>query len=253
VTGVCLTCGLRTDLEAHHVAGRHNHATLTVAVCVDCHRILTRWQYASGTELAEGADTAALDASRALVVGAVHLVQLFAQRHADLSWFPAPLAILAARAASKVLDALQPATRPGRWLPDPTVPPIEATPTAWPGATEVDRIVEMTHLTREVSEILGEASPLTVAVLAEIAGDPLRFQAAWDDAVSDTAIGMQVLDMVSKYLELSTEMMHRLLTLDDIAASDDELVSAAAEWFRSGEEFLTEALRIVGLTPSVSS
>lgn len=159
--GVCLTCGLLTDVEAHHVAGRHNHATLTVAVCIDCHRILTRWQYAAGVELAEDAETAELDESRALIVGAVHLIRLCAQRHADLTWYPAPLAVLAARAVSKVLDALQPATRPGRWLPDPSVLPTEATPTAWSPATEIDRLVELTQLARtagggdELAAILG--------------------------------------------------------------------------------------------------
>lgn len=52
--GCCLTCGQFDDLEAHHVAGRHNHQ-LIVAVCVDCHRILSRWQLAAGMELEHGA------------------------------------------------------------------------------------------------------------------------------------------------------------------------------------------------------
>ena len=72
--GVCLTCGLYTSLEAHHIAGRHNHATLTVPVCSDCHRVLSHWQLATGIELHHDADLSELDATRALLVGALHLL-----------------------------------------------------------------------------------------------------------------------------------------------------------------------------------
>src|SRR5215203_5376042 len=160
--GVCLTCGLFTNLEAHHVAGRHNHATLTVAVCTDCHRFLTHWQLAAGIELHHDAEVSDLDAMRALLVGTVHLLVLYGQRHGDVSWIRSPISIYMARAVSKVLDLFEPASRPGRWLPDPTMPPLEATPVAWPAASEADRITQVADLTLQLSRILAEQPPLTV-------------------------------------------------------------------------------------------
>src|SRR4051812_6647384 len=99
MTGPCLTCGLHVHLHAHHVAGRHNHATLTVAVCADCHRILTSWQLASGVELDANAPRTDLDAQRALLVGVAQLIQLYAQRHPEHSAISSPLAIHTVRAA----------------------------------------------------------------------------------------------------------------------------------------------------------
>ncbi|MDP9359041.1 MAG: hypothetical protein M3R02_27925, partial [Chloroflexota bacterium] len=64
--GICLTCGTFADLEAQHVAGRHNHHSLTVLVCRPCHEILTRWQYAAGIDLEEKSPRTELDALRAL-------------------------------------------------------------------------------------------------------------------------------------------------------------------------------------------
>src|SRR5215213_3825996 len=163
--GVCLTCGLYTNLEAHHVAGRHNHATLTVPVCTDCHRILTHWQLAAGVELHHDADDSDLDATRALLVGALHLLVLYGQRHGDVTWVRAPLSMYMARAVSKVLDHFEPSSRSGRWLSDPTVPPLEATPVAWPAATEADRITQIADLTLELSRIMDEQPPCSVETL----------------------------------------------------------------------------------------
>ncbi len=168
--GCCLTCGQFDDLEAHHVAGRHNHA-LIVAVCVDCHRILSRWQLAAGMELEAGAARSDLDRTRALVVGAVHLLQLFGQRHRERSWVSAELSIHTARAVSRLLDSCGPADRPGRWLPDPTVPPAEATPVGWSAAAELDRTTEFAHLTLALARILGDVPPLTIEVLTDLATD----------------------------------------------------------------------------------
>src|SRR5450756_1676217 len=112
MTDWCLTCGQFAELEAHHVAGRHNHRALTVALCPECHRVLSAWQLASGVELAAAAERTELDATRALVVGVMQLLQLFAQRHAECSWLPAGLWTHSGRAASRMLDGCGPADRP---------------------------------------------------------------------------------------------------------------------------------------------
>jgi hypothetical protein len=172
MTDWCLTCGQFAELEAHHVAGRHNHRALTVALCPDCHRVLSGWQLASGVELDVAAERTELDATRALVVGAMQLLQLFAQRHAECSWLPAELLTHSGRAASRMLDGCGPADRPGRWLPDPTVPPCEATPVGWPKAAELARTSQFAHLVLALAQILGEPPPIPAEQLTDIAADP---------------------------------------------------------------------------------
>jgi hypothetical protein len=48
-----------------------------------------------------------MDAARALLVGALHLVRLFAQLHSDGNWFPNWLIVHTGRAVSKLLDLMQ--------------------------------------------------------------------------------------------------------------------------------------------------
>ncbi len=136
--GICLTCGTVAELEAfleleaHHVAGRHNHRGLTVLVCRPCHEILTRWQRAAGIDLGEKSPRTALDALRALAVGATHVLRLYAERHGDASPIPAPLAVHTARAISLLMDSSGDPERPARWLPDPRKPPIDVVPVGPP-------------------------------------------------------------------------------------------------------------------------
>ena len=213
--GVCLTCGLFTNLEAHHVAGRHNNATLTVAVCSDCHRILTHWQLAAGIELHHDAEVSDLDATRALLVGVLHLLVLYGQRHGDVTWVRAPLSVYMARAVS---------------LPDPTVPPLEAIPVAWPAASEADRITQMADLTLELSRILGEQPPFSVETLTAISADPAGFQVAFDIAAADLAWVTALLELVNQYSEVSESIVCRLLQLDGVDAVDESLIVAVAAW-----------------------
>jgi hypothetical protein len=180
--GICLTCGHVDDLEAHHVAGRRNQATLTVPVCTDCHRILSAWQLSAGIELGENAGRYQGDATRALVVGVAHLLRLFAQRHTERSWLEPALVTHAARAASLLLDTLAPADRPGRWLPDPTVPPREATPVAWPNELEAQWLADWVYLLEAISEELNEDCPIPAEVLADALADPCRFLDAFQNA-----------------------------------------------------------------------
>jgi len=241
---VCLTCGLLGDLEAHHVAGRHNHATLTVAVCLDCHSILSTWQRSAGIELDAAAHHGELDATRALVVGAVHLVLLYAQRHANESWFPASLAVLSARAMSKMLDAMGPTDRVGRWLPDPTVPPTEATPVQWPTRTDTDRIVEMAHLARALSGILGEVAPLPIATLIDIAAHPDRFNDAIGRAAHEHAFTTTLLELVSRYLDLSAGIVKALLAADAVGIGDTDVLTQVDAWFAAATQLLEHVWRV---------
>lgn len=250
---VCLTCGLIGDLEAHHVAGRHNHATLTVAVCLDCHSILSTWQRSAGIELDAAAHHGDLDATRALVVGAVHLVLLYAQRHANESWFPAPLAVLSARAMSKMLDSMGPTDRVGRWLPDPTVPPTEATPVRWPTRTETDRIVEMAHLARALSGILGEVAPLPIATLIDIAAHPDRFNDAIGRAAHEHAFAGTLLALVSRYIDLSTGIVKALLSSDDVGIGDTDVLTQFDGWFAAATQLLEHVWRVTGTSVDMAT
>lgn len=188
-----------------------------------------------------------------MVVGAVHLLLLYAQRHADVSWFPAELAVHTARSASKLLDMLQPADRSGRWLPDPTVPPTEATPVAWPASTEVDRIAEMAHLARALSEILGEVPPLTIHTLTDIATHPDAWKSRLDRATEDQAVATALLALVTDYMELSRSMVRQLLHLEDLHQIEEPLVEQAAAWFDSARLLLDQVSTIAGSDTSALS
>ncbi len=239
--GCCLTCGQFDDLEAHHVAGRHNHE-LIVAVCVDCHRILSRWQLAAGMELEDGAARSEPDRTRALLVGAVHLLQLVGQRHRERSWVSAELSIHTARAVSRLLDSCGPADRPGRWLPDPTVPPAEATPVSWSAAAELDRTAEFAHLTLALARILGDVPPLTIAVLTDMATDSPRYVAAFAQLAEDEDATAHILRLVSGYLDSSTELVRKVLTLGDLSRVDETLLDEARLWLDTARRLLEQAL-----------
>src|SRR5215217_776537 len=244
--GVCLTCGLYTDLEAHHVAGRHNHATLTVPVCVDCHRMLSHWQLAAGIELHHDADVSDLDATRALLVGTLHLLVLYGQRHGDVTWIRAPLSVYMARAVSKLLDMFEPASRPGRWLPDPTMPPLEAIPVRWPAASEADRITEMADLTLELSQILGQQPPFSPETLTAISADPVGFQSGFDKAAADLSWVTALLEVIDQYSELSESILCRLLQLDHVEAVDESLIVAVAGWSETVGRLFNQLSRLFG-------
>ncbi len=253
--GLCLTCGVSADLEAHHVAGRQN-SPLVVPVCVDCHRILSNWQLSAGIELAHDAPRTDLDRTRALVVGAAHLLQLFAQRHRDHSWVSAELWIHTIRASSRLLDACAPADRPGRWLPDPTVLPTEATPAAWCEAAELQRTAEFAHLVLALARALGDTPPLTIGVLAGIAADPQPVIEAFSRSATDAHGTQQILQLVEDYLLTSARMVRQLLTLDlnDPDAIDPAVLEEAAAWFSTGQRLLQQLLAVaLGAAPKVTS
>jgi hypothetical protein len=254
---VCLTCGRSDNIEAHHVAGRRNHP-VTVDVCVDCHRILSIWQRAAGIELHESVDGAELDAKRALLVGAIHLVQMFAQRHADGPWFPNWLAIHTARAISKLLDQIQPVDRVGRWLPDPTVVPTEAAPVEAASAarrrvSEAEQIAEIAHLGGALCKITKEIPQLPIATLHQIVEQPGRWIDAFDQAMQDQTYADALVDLVHHYIELSKSMIINLLQIDDLDQVDEMLLEEATAWFDCMRQLLTEVHRITDSGMAVAS
>ncbi len=255
MNGCCLTCGLFADLEAHHIAGRGN-SDLVVPVCVECHRILSNWQLSAGIELEHDAPRTEADRTRALVVGTVHLLQLFAQRHRNRSWISDELWIYTARVSSRILDACAPADRPGRWLPDPTVPPVEATPTAWSEPAELGRTTEFAHLLLTLARLLGDIPPLTLDVLAGIAADPQPVIDAFRHSAQDEPSTARLLELVEEYLLASAQALRQLLTLDvhDPDAIDGTLLQEAATWFSTGQRLLEQLLNVaLGTAPEVTT
>jgi len=239
--GTCLTCGFTTELEAHHVAGRHNHHTLTVPVCLDCHHILSTWQRASGVELEDTTPLTAVDATRALLVGVADLLRLFGQRHADAAVIGAPLATHTARAMSKILDGFGPLDRPGRWVPDPTVPPTEAVPVGRPAAGPGTQVRELAFLLREVASILGDPS----AFFTALTEDPERLCAAFDTGSPELAeLGSKLVEHVAS----CQEMILRLLTVESVNGVDPQLLDDLGAWYLSAyaqlEHMFARALEI---------
>jgi hypothetical protein len=251
--GACLTCGLTGDLDEHHVAGRRNHAA-TVGVCMDCHFILSVWQRAAGIELRQTVEGTELDATRALLIGASHLVRLFAQQHADVTWFPNWLIIHTGRAVSKLLDLMQTADRPGRWLPDPTVPPIEAESVERRVISEAEQIAEIAHLGGALSTIVGEIPEFPTTIWKVIADDSRWWTDAVEHAVGeDLAYASGLLGLVEQYMDLSGGMINRLLQVDDLDQADEVLLDELTAWLDCMRMLLDEVQRITGVEIAVAS
>ena len=151
-----------------------------------------------------------------------------------------------ARAMSKLLDVMEPASRPGRWLPDPTVPPLEAMPVRWPAASEADRITQMADLTLELSRILREQPPFSPETLTGISTDPVGFQAKFNNAAGDLAWLTALLEVVTEYGELSESIVCRLLQLDGVDAIDESLLVAVAGWTETVHRLFTHLSALLG-------
>lgn len=244
----CLTCGVFDHVEAHHVAGRHNHAALVVPVCRPCHLILTNWQYASGIELHEDAERTSLDQQRALVVGLGHLVQLYAQRHADVSWLPVDLAILGGRAASWMLVNLDGSEHAGRWISDPTVVRREGRPVSWDGETEATRACEWALLLLAVSaELRGEEGAkesTLVSRLRAMAARPDAYVAAFAAIAHDRTATGSLGVLLANYVDQAGDVARRLLALPQHVAPDEELFRAGADCLAAGAELLDRAFAL---------
>ncbi len=245
--GVCLTCGVFADLEpfvgldVHHVAGRHNHAHLTVLVCRACHAILSSWQRAAGIDLEEKSPRTELDALRALAVGATYLLRLYAERHGEYSPIPAPLAVHTARAISLLMDSSGAPDRPARSLPDPRVPPIDVVPVGPPG-DDPARISEVAYLAAELSRELGEPLPQTAELFGRIGDRPEQAQAALAQVFEDPPTVEELLRRIDEVMTRGAAIVRQFLELPDLRRIDDVLLDEARVWIDTGGRLLQQVL-----------
>ncbi len=230
---VCLTCGTRGPVEGHHIAGRYNDKQLVVPVCVECHLILTNWQYASGIELGEAAPRSELDVQRAVLVGALHVIQLYAQRHSDYSWLSADLATLMSRVCSKLLDDTGDPDREGRWLPDPTYPVTLGTVTTWNGDTEDERVSEFAWLVLALGKVFGDMPTFTASRLRQMATRPADFRRAFAVIARDDAAMRLIAIQLADYIDAADALVRRLLLLPDPPVEDATIVEDAAAYFEA--------------------
>lgn len=237
----CLTCGSRDRIEMHHVAGRVNFPDLVVPVCLECHLILSNWQSASGIPLLPEESRNELDRMRALIVGNLHLAQLFTQREAD---FPDRaelgyrLAEMMAQACSKVLDQAAEPDRLGRWVPDPTVRlrTADAAPTVHDH--EAERLRSWLPLLHQVAEILGGLPLVTLARFRDWAVRPEDFTRAFEVIARDHAATTRMAFAVGCFVDKADQLVRLLFELPDVEELDDEVVRIGSECLRTGWDTL---------------
>jgi hypothetical protein len=152
-----------------------------------------------------------------------------------------------------LMDLVQPADRAGRWLPDPTVPPITAAPVTWPARDEAEWLAEIAHLGGALSKILGEIPQLRIATLTEIAEDPWSWMDAFDDAMRDQDYADALLGLVGEYLKLSEAMITNLLQVDDLDQVEEVLLEEVTAWRDCTCQLLGEITRITGSAIAVAS
>jgi hypothetical protein len=106
--GLCLGCEQSGPLEEHHI-GSKRHLPQTIPVCLNCHAILSRWQYRwhPTWRTTEGFCAAVLFSAQ----GILDIAQLRHDRMPAGDWRASPIAL--------VLYALRLALR--CWLPGVTV------------------------------------------------------------------------------------------------------------------------------------
>jgi hypothetical protein len=232
MVAVCLTCGRVASVQDHHPAGRRNDEHNIVPVCIDCHEILTSWQYAAGIALTENAQRSQLDGDRAFVVGVTHLVCLAFARVPDAA--TTRLWTLAVRAASRMADAAGDPDRVGRWLPDSTVTPRSVAPvepSSDPRDVE-DRRRQWVFLLVHVLRRLGPVGPLTAELAETIASQRRPLYVAIDGLASEDWYAPALAALI-----------------DDHSIALDELIAALCEadaWDRVDELQLDEVRVWVG-------
>lgn len=240
--GVCLTCGDRTSIEAHHVAGERNHQSLTAPVCVTCHRVLSHWQLAAGIELHRVAVGTPEDSIRALIVGTMHLLQLFAQRHPGRSWITVTTAIRASRAHSRLIDAVLPPDRVGRWLPDPTVPPIEVPGVEWPLANEAEWTREMASFVLKLCDILEVQPPLAVDTMRAMIVDPVWWVQTLDDVGRDFTAESPLMRKLIDYTNAVQKFVVLVLNADLPENLDERLAGEVWNCVETSRHLMSELL-----------
>ena len=198
--GVCACCSYVGDVERHHVGGAANFPRLTVDVCVSCHGELSKRQDAHGVGRERDVARSDVDRHRGLVVdlGEVHRLHL---QHHPQEGLPSEIVLLLARVLSRALDSCEPADRPGRWLPDPTIGIDDVPPSEQRPGGDVDMFCLLVQLSVDVVDSL-EHSPAhdkpDVVALRAIAADPLGFLARAEQELAASGDGAQMLTRMTE-------------------------------------------------------
>jgi hypothetical protein len=251
--GICAICGYSADIENHHSAGKANFSELTVPTCISCHRELHKRLTACGVELHAGAPRTPADRLRALVVGFSELHRLHLERHPN-PMFPAQVAGLLGRVLSREMDRLEPADRPGRWLPDPTVRVEEVMPAESHEGGDTDMLMLLFQFGVDFIDSV-EHSPAhdapDVAAFRILAADPIAFMTRAELELAGTDDGAALLaDMTA-----GIERIHRLLLF--MAAHDPdvdwpaEMLAEARLWGDTMRRLLQQLVDLAGLTAEV--
>lgn len=239
---ICLTCGHRADIEAHHVAGERNHQSLTVPVCVPCHRVLSHWQLAAGIELHKLVDGTPEDSVRALIVGAMHLFQLLAERHPGRSWITVTTAIRASRAHSRLTDSVLPPDRAGRWFPDPTVPPLEVPGLEWPLANEAEWTREVASFALKLCDILEVHPPLAVGTMRAMIVDPVWWVQTLNDVGGDFSAESPLLRKLIDYTNAVQKFVLLVLNADLPEDLDERMADEIWNCVETSRRLMAELL-----------
>lgn len=244
---VCITCGWVTgDIEQHHVAGRRNYPTFTVPVCADCHLILTKWQRAHGVGLREDVPVTEVDRVRALAVGVFDLFRLLGQRHPQQVLLSRSLTQLSGRAMSRLFDQFAPADRPGRWMPDPTQPPVEVMPVAFQPETEADLVVLFARLTLQFADLFGRPEGLPYAAFERLVEQPDLAVRAWQELTADQARSAELVEELQDQLQRGMRVVGWMLTVGPDALPDPEMLEEVRLWFDGGLRVVDHALMLTG-------
>jgi len=215
---VCLACGRRGPVEAHHPARSVFVDDITVTDCPSCHRQLTIRQRDRGYLDTTRTGATGLDRARALAVGVGDQFALGLRREgADL------LAATMERAAGTLfvlLDVVQPAERPARFLPDPVgarrrAKQIYGRKPARDGDPE--RIATVVWLTRDVlttlSLLLGVPEHAAPERLTAIAEHPTGLLRGWAAVQADEQLAIRLREVVSRAANRVAELFGWLLTV----------------------------------------
>ncbi len=147
---------------------------------------------------------------------------------------------------SKIMDGFEASDRPGRWLPDPTVPPTEAVPVGWPAAGTGAQVIELVFPLREVASILGDPSALFTALTE----DPERLCAAFDTGSPELAeLGSKLVEHVAS----CQQMILRLLTIESVNGVDPQLLDDLGSWYVSAYAQLEHMFALALEMPVVRS
>lgn len=229
-SSICLACGRRGPVEAHHPARHVFVDHIAAPDCPSCHRQLTLRQRDRGYLDTTATGATGLDRARALTVGVGDLFTLGLRR--ERAELLADTMERATAMLSVLLDIVQPADRPTRFLPDPIgarrrAKPIYARAPAHDG--EPDRIFGVVWLTLDVlataAALLGVPEPEIPEPLPGIAQRPTMLLRGWAAVEADEQLAIRLREVVARAVSRVFELFGWLL----------RVLSDAPAWEQDGE------------------